>query len=80
MHASFILAANSGTLLKANNPHGGEHLKELLVGQMLWVEWRQLLYAAIISLAVLIIWIRYRSKIDSLGFYLLFAITISRRS
>ncbi|MBT8126981.1 MAG: metal ABC transporter permease [Gammaproteobacteria bacterium] len=74
---SFILAATGGILLLANNPHGGEHLKELLVGQILWVEWRQLLYAAIISLAVLIVWIRYRARIGSLGFYLLFAIAIT---
>ena len=41
----------------ANNPHRGDHLKNLLVGQTLWVEWQQLLYAAIISLAVLIVWL-----------------------
>jgi hypothetical protein len=35
-----------------------------------------LIDAAIISLAVLIVWIRSRAKIGSLGFYLLFAITI----
>ncbi|MBT4520259.1 MAG: metal ABC transporter permease, partial [Halieaceae bacterium] len=32
----FILAATGGILLLANNPHGGEQLKELLVGQILW--------------------------------------------
>ena len=48
----------------------------LLVGQVLWVEWQQLFYAAIISLAVLVVWIRSRAKIGSLGFCLLFAITI----
>jgi zinc/manganese transport system permease protein len=74
---SFILAATGSILLLANNPHGGEHLKELLVGQILWVEWLQLIYAAIISLAVLGIWLGYRSKIGSLGFYLLFAIAIT---
>ncbi|MEN7973892.1 MAG: metal ABC transporter permease, partial [Verrucomicrobiota bacterium] len=34
---SFVLAATSGILLLANNPHGGEHLKDLLAGQILWV-------------------------------------------
>ena len=33
----FILAACAGILLLAGNPHGGEHLKDLLVGQILWV-------------------------------------------
>jgi len=74
---SFILAATGGILLLANNPHGGEHLKELLVGQILWVEWEQLIYAAIISISVLFIWIQYRTRIGDAGFYLLFALAIT---
>lgn len=74
---SFVLAATGGILLLANNPHGGEHLKELLVGQILWVEWKQLLYAALISISVLIVWIGFSARIGSLGFYLLFAIAIT---
>ena len=61
----------------ANNPHGGEHLKELLVGQILWVEWGRLLYAAIISIILISIWVQLREKIGSLGFYLLFAVAIT---
>ena len=34
---SFVLAASGALLLLAANPHGSEHLKELLVGQILWV-------------------------------------------
>ena len=30
----FVLAASGGILVLANNPHGGEHLKDLLVGQI----------------------------------------------
>jgi len=74
---SFILAATGGILLLANNPHGGEHLKELLVGQILWVEWEQLLYAGIISIIVLFVWTQYRARIGSLGFYMLFAVAIT---
>ena len=74
---SFILAATGGILLLANNPHGGEHLKELLVGQILWVEWNQLLVAAVISTAVLMLWLRLRKQIGGLGFYMLFAIAIT---
>ena len=36
----FVLAATGGILLLANNPHGGEHLRDLLAGQILWVELR----------------------------------------
>lgn len=74
---SFILAATGGILLLANNPHGGDHLKELLVGQILWVEWEQLLYAGIISVIVLFVWAQYRARIGSLGFYMLFAVAIT---
>ena len=34
----FILAATASILLLADNPHGGEHLKDLLVGQILWID------------------------------------------
>lgn len=74
---SFILASTGGILLLANNPHGGEHLKELLVGQILWVEWERLFYAAIVSLIVFAVWLRFRARIKSLGFYLLFAVAIT---
>ena len=74
---SFILAATGGILLLANNPHAGDHLRELLVGQILWVEWEQLLYAAIISICVLLAWVQFRQKIGNLGFYLLFAVAIT---
>src|SRR3989344_1819998 len=39
----FVLAACAGILLLANNPHGGERLKDLLVGQILCVNYRRLL-------------------------------------
>ena len=33
----FVLASSGSILLLATNPHGGEQLKELLAGQILWV-------------------------------------------
>ena len=38
----FILAATAGLILLANDPHGGEALRDLLVGQILWVGYAQL--------------------------------------
>lgn len=35
----FVLAAFLSLLMLANNPHGGEHHKDLLVGQILWVSY-----------------------------------------
>ena len=74
---SFILAATAGIILLANNPHGGEHLREMLVGQILWVEWQQLIYAAIISVAVLLLWLKLHDTIGRFGFYTLFALAIT---
>ena len=49
----FILAATGGILLLADNPHGGEQLRELLVGQILWVSFEQLIPIAVLSAVVL---------------------------
>ena len=74
----FVLAATLGLLLLANNPHGGENLKELLVGQILWVSYEQLLPVALLYAAVLICWFVFDvPKRNRLGFYLLFAITVT---
>ncbi len=74
---SFVLAATASLLLLANNPHGGEHIRELLVGQILWVSWSQVLYAALVTLIVVITWFRYKNKIGNIGFYILFAVSIT---
>lgn len=74
---SFVLAATASLLLLANNPHGGEHLKELLIGQILWVDWSQVITAAVISAIVVFIWFNYKNKIGNIGFYTLFAVSIT---
>ena len=43
------LESAGGILLLANNPQGGEHLKDLLIGQILWVSYSQLIPAALLS-------------------------------
>ena len=42
----FVLASCAGILMLSDNPHGGEHLKDLLVGQILWVGKTQILWLA----------------------------------
>ena len=44
-----LLAATAQILLLAGNPHGGEHLKDLLVGQILWVSTQQLVVMAALT-------------------------------
>lgn len=73
----FILAATGGILLLAGNPHGSEHLKELLVGQILWQTWSSLLPIAAIYAAVLVVWFMVRPSSDALLFYLTFAVSVT---
>ena len=73
----FVLAATGGLLLLANNPQGGEHLKDLLVGQILWVSYPQLIPAALLSVVLLgFMWLR-RGRLAGLVFYGLFALAIT---
>ena len=73
----FVLAATAGILMLAENPHGGEHLKELLVGQVLWVNHEQLLPVAIVNALVLIAWFWMRDRLQGFGFYALFAFAVT---
>jgi len=75
--ASFILAATAGILLLAGNPHGGEHLKELLVGQILWVNYDQLFPIALINALVLLAWYYMRDQLRGFGFYAIFAFAVT---
>lgn len=73
----FILAATGGILLLAGNPHGSEHLKELLVGQILWSTWGSLAPIAALYAVVLALWIWLRERFGALGFYTTFAVVIT---
>jgi zinc/manganese transport system permease protein len=73
----FVLAASGGILALANNPHGGEHLKDLLVGQILWVRPAQLWTAAIASGALLAVMVWRGGRLQGFAFYALFALAIT---
>ena len=73
----FVLAASGSLLLLANNPHGGEHLKDLLVGQILWVSPAQLWTAAIASLGLLAVIAWRGERLTGLAFYAVFALAIT---
>lgn len=73
----FILAATAGILLLAGNPHGGEHLKELLVGQVLWVTYADLPLAAVVSAVILLVWYTIRDRLMGVAFYALFAFAVT---
>ena len=74
---SFVLAASAAVLLLAGNPHGGEHLKDLLVGQILWVNVKMLLPVLLAYAAVLALWFGLGERLGRSGFYLLFACAVT---
>ncbi len=74
---SFVLAASGALLLLAANPHGGEHLKDLLVGQILWVAPSALLAVALAYGVSLAVWFGLGTRMGRTGFYVLFACAVT---
>jgi zinc/manganese transport system permease protein len=70
-----VVAASLAILLVAHQPHGSEHLEEMLSGQILWVGFDELWPVALLYvplLAVWALWARHRP----LAFYFLFAVAV----
>ncbi|HEX2592954.1 MAG TPA: metal ABC transporter permease, partial [Rhizomicrobium sp.] len=74
----FVVAACVELLILANNPHGGEHLKDLLVGQILWVLPKSLIPVAVLYAAALVAWFGFRQRLGQIGFYVLFALVVTQ--
>jgi zinc/manganese transport system permease protein len=74
---SFVLAATGGLLLLANNPRGGEELRDLLVGQILFADVHTLAPAAVLAAVVLVSWRAVMSWLGRPGFYVLFAFSVT---
>jgi zinc/manganese transport system permease protein len=74
---TFVLAASGGILLMSHDVHAGEHLKDLLVGQILWVSTNQLISTAVLTVALLALWQWSKLKVSTLGFYALFAVAVT---
>ena len=74
----FVLASCAGIVMLSNNPHGGEHLKDLLVGQILWVGKTQIgwlaLVTAVLGAAMLTGLVE---RLGRFGFYATFAIAVT---
>lgn len=75
--AIFVLAASAGILLLSQDVHGGEHLHDMLVGQILWVGSNELMVAAAVTAAVLALLYYLVPHVQSLGFYLVFACAVT---
>lgn len=73
---AFVVAASLILLMLANDPHGGEEVEGLLAGQILWVGWKQIGWAAALyaaALATWFLWPRWRRIL----FYVLFPIVVT---
>ena len=73
----FVLAATGGILLMSHDVHAGEHLKDLLVGQILWVSNGQLIATAVLTTALLALWRVFDRRLGNFGFYALFALAVT---
>jgi zinc/manganese transport system permease protein len=73
----FVLGSSAAILLLAHNPRGGEHLKDLLVGQILWVNAPHLPIYAVIYAMVLALWFSVGERLGRIGFYVLFGCVVT---
>ncbi|USD37109.1 MULTISPECIES: metal ABC transporter permease [Ferrimonas] len=73
----YVLSAVAAMLVLAKDPHGGELLKQLLSGQILWTDWAALKLPALATVGVLgLLWWR-PSLMSGRAFYPLFAVMIT---
>lgn len=75
--SSFIVAASLALLLLADSPHGGDEIRHLLSGQILFITWTDVGLFAPIYIAIVILWLAIPALRKGLWFYLLFAFAIT---
>ena len=73
----FVLGATGSVLLLASNVHGSEHLRDLLVGQILWAQPSRLGWTALLYAAILVLWFTAHERLGRVGFYVLFALAVT---
>jgi zinc/manganese transport system permease protein len=73
----FVLAATGSVLLLAENPHGGDYLKDILVGQILWTTWHMLIPVAVLYAVLLCVWFFGRERLGRALFYGTFAFAVT---
>jgi zinc/manganese transport system permease protein len=73
----FVIASSAAILVLAKSPHGGESLKDLLSGQILWVNPSNLPLEALIYGVILGVWFGFRERLGRFGFYVLFACAVT---
>ena len=74
---AFIFAASIAILLLANHPSGGEEIRHLLSGQILFVTWLDVAKHTPIYILILAVWFFKKKYRNNIGFYLLFALAVT---
>tara|TARA_R110002126_G_scaffold13118_1_gene55872 strand:+ start:106152 stop:106931 length:780 start_codon:yes stop_codon:yes gene_type:complete len=72
---AFVLSASMSLLLVASDPHGGEAMKSILAGQVLWTDWSDIKIAAPVFIFIFATWHLCRKQREVL-FYPLFALAV----
>ncbi len=75
--ATFIVAASAMLLVLADQPHGGEEIQHVLVGQVLFADWRTVLSFAPVYLVGTLLWFLVPLVRHGLAFFLLFGIIVT---
>jgi zinc/manganese transport system permease protein len=73
----FVLAATGALLLLAADPHAGEHLRDLLIGQILWVSPEQLVLVLVVYGVLLAVIFAGDLAVRRALFYLVFACAVT---
>jgi zinc/manganese transport system permease protein len=71
----YVVAASVALLVLASNPHGAEHMQELLAGQILWVGFARVWPVLGLYAAILAVWFLWARRVPA-AFYFLFALTV----
>ncbi|MDP6419153.1 MAG: metal ABC transporter permease [Candidatus Krumholzibacteria bacterium] len=64
---AYVASAAAAILIADRAPHGAEHIKQILVGSILWVSWQEVLKTALLygALGLLLLWAHPRLKLVS---------------
>ena len=73
----FILAASVALLALADHPHGGEELRHVLSGQILFVGWGDIAAFVPVYALVAALWLAAPRLRTGAGFFVLFALAIT---
>jgi len=73
----YVLSASVALLLLADHPHGGNEIRHLLSGQVLFVTWEDVLAHAPIYALVIVAWLSSNVARRGIWFFFLFALAIT---